>query len=216
MKKKKDIGHLRKSYEKQVLEESQLPKNPFILFEAWFQQAVDDPAIEEANAMTVTTLETNGFPKGRILLLKAYSSSGFIFYTNFKSQKGKAITAYPKVGLSFFWPSQQRQIHILGEAEKLNEDESTAYFQSRPRGSQLGAWASPQSEVIKSRTVLDTTINQLEAEYTGKTIPKPAHWGGFLVAPKSIEFWQGRPNRLHDRIHYFKSDSQWQFERLAP
>lgn len=213
---RKDIGHLRKSYEKQVLEESQLPESPLLLFEAWFQEAVDDPAIEEANAMTVTTLETNGFPKGRILLLKAYSSSGFIFYTNYKSQKGKAIAAYPKVGLSFFWPSQQRQIHILGEAKKLNKEDSTAYFNSRPRGSQLGAWASKQSEVIKNRAILDTTIKQLEAKFTEKTIPKPDHWGGFLVEAKSIEFWQGRPNRLHDRIRYFQLDSQWQFERLAP
>lgn len=213
---KKDLGHLRKSYEKQVLEESQLPESPIPLFEAWFQEAVDDPAIEEANAMTVSTLETNGFPKGRILLLKAYSSSGFIFYTNYESQKGKAIAAYPKVGLSFFWPSQQRQIHILGEAKKLNKADSTAYFKSRPRGSQLGAWASPQSKVIKNRAVLDTKIKQLETEYIEKTIPKPDHWGGFLVEAKSIEFWQGRPNRLHDRIRYFQLDSQWQFERLAP
>ncbi len=213
---KKDLGHLRQSYEKQVLEESQLGRDPFALFDQWFQQAEKDPTIEEANAMTVTTLETNGFPKGRILLLKAYSSNGFEFYSNYKSAKGNAIAAYPKVGLSFFWPSQQRQVHVLGEAQKLTEEESTAYFHSRPRGSQLGAWVSPQSDVIKNRGVLDASLQELETKYEGKIIPKPDHWGGYLVVPKTIEFWQGRANRLHDRIRFFQADAQWQFERLAP
>jgi pyridoxamine 5'-phosphate oxidase len=213
---KKDLGHLRKSYEKHRLEESQLKENPMLLFEEWFELAENDPQIEEANAMTLSTLGADGYPKGRVVLLKGYDHRGFIFYTNYNSEKGKAIAAHPQVGLSFFWPSQQRQIHIVGQATQLDEKESDAYFQSRPRGSQLGAWVSPQSQTIQNRMVLESKLNDLEAHYDGKPIPKPTHWGGYVVAPSSIEFWQGRPNRLHDRIRFYQSDSQWHYERLAP
>ena len=216
MEMKNNIGHLRRSYDKYTLEESDLEKTPINLFEKWFQEAAQNNEIDEPNAMTVSTLGRDGFPRGRVVLLKAFSPSGFVFYTNYTSEKGKAIAKHSKVGLSFFWPSQQRQIHVHGKASKLLEEESETYFQSRPRGSQLGAWVSPQSQVIEDRGVLESSLYQLQKKYKDKPIPKPKHWGGYIVAPQDFEFWQGRPNRLHDRIRYFQVDSEWKYERLAP
>ena len=213
---KNNLGHLRRSYDKYTLEESQLEKTPMKLFEKWFQKAQQNDEIEEPNAMTISTLGRDGFPRGRVVLLKALNASGFIFYTNYTSEKGKAIAQHSKVGLSFFWPSQQRQIHIQGKASKLSEEESEIYFQSRPRGSQLGAWVSPQSQVIENRKVLESSLQHLEKKFKDQDIPKPKHWGGYLINPQVFEFWQGRPNRLHDRIRYFQVDSKWKYERLAP
>ena len=213
---KNNLGHLRRSYDKYTLEESQLEKTPMKLFEKWFQKAQQNDEIEEPNAMTISTLGRDGFPRGRVVLLKAFNASGFIFYTNYTSEKGKAIAQHSKVGLSFFWPSQQRQIHIQGKASKLSEEESEIYFQSRPRGSQLGAWVSPQSQVIENRKVLESSLQHLEKKFKDQDIPKPKHWGGYLINPQVFEFWQGRPNRLHDRIRYFQVVSKWKYERLAP
>ena len=168
---KNNIGHLRRSYDKHTLEESQLEKTPIKLFEKWFQEAEQNDEIEEPNAMTVNTLGIDGFPRGRVVLLKAFSASGFVFYTNYTSEKGKAIAQHSKVGLSFFWPSQQRQIHVQGKASKLSEEESETYFQSRPRGSQLGAWVSPQSQVIENRTVLESSLQHLEKKFKDQRIP---------------------------------------------
>ncbi len=212
-----DLSNHRKSYEKQELIESNCPKNPLDLFHQWFSTADTSELIEEANAMTVASIGSDGFPKSRVVLLKKYTSDGFIFYTNYKSEKGKAIAKNKQVCLSFFWPSLEQQIIIKGTAEKLDENASNAYFDSRPDGSKLGAWASNQSEVVASRTPLEESLANLEKEYANKEIPRPKHWGGYVIKPISIEFWQGRPNRMHDRIRYtLAKEFSWKIERLAP
>ena len=167
--------------------------------------------------MTISTIGLDGFPKSRVVLLKKYTEQGFIFYTNYNSEKGKAIAHNPNVCLSFFWHSAERQIIIKGKAEQIAENLSDGYFESRPRGSQLGAITSNQSEVIESRTLLEQNLKNLEDAYQNKTIERPKHWGGFIVKPVELEFWQGRPNRLHDRIRYkLQEDFNWKIERLAP
>lgn len=213
----RDLTGYRKSYEKMHLEESDLPEAPLTLFEKWFAEVEGEGGVEEANAMTLTTIGTDGFPKGRIVLLKEYDIHGFVFYTNYESEKGKTLLENNKVCLSFFWPNLERQVIIKGEVSKVSEDQSVAYFQSRPIGSQLGAWCSRQSTIIESREMLENRIEELKKEYEGKSIPKPSFWGGYRVKPFSYEFWQGRPNRLHDRIFYSRTDEQsWSFVRLSP
>lgn len=217
MNKGKDLSNYRKNYSKSELLESQVPENPMQLFQTWFHEVEDSDTIDEANAMTVSTFGLDGFPKSRVVLLKRYNEEGFIFYTNYTSEKGKAITANPKVCLSFFWPVLERQVIIKGEAEKIAPNMSDGYFESRPRGSQLGAWVSDQSEVVASREFLEEELKGLEEKFAGKEIPRPEHWGGYLVRPLAIEFWQGRPNRLHDRLRYtLQKDWNWTLERLAP
>jgi pyridoxamine 5'-phosphate oxidase len=213
----KDLSNYRKSYEKEELLESNCPENPMELFQKWFLNADASETVEETNAMTVSTIGSDGFPKSRVVLLKKYTWEGFIFYTNYTSEKGKAILANPKVCLSFFWPALEQQIIIKGTAEKIAENLSDGYFESRPDGSKLGAWASDQSAVVSSREVLEESLKNFEQQFEGKEIPRPSHWGGFIVKPVSIEFWQGRPNRMHDRIRYTLSeDFSWKLERLAP
>lgn len=213
----KDIGHLRKSYEKGALDDALKNVSPISLFEQWFAEAEAHPAIEEANAMSLVTLGEDNFPKARVVLLKQFSPEGFVLYTNYNSEKGRALLAYPQVGLSFFWPALERQVIIKGKAEKVAAEVSDAYFSSRPLGSQLGAIASNQSEVIASREVLEKRLAHLETTYKDTTPKRPEHWGGILVRPEQIEFWQGRPNRLHDRLHYnLTSGSTWTAERLSP
>ncbi|WP_291135449.1 pyridoxamine 5'-phosphate oxidase [Flavobacterium sp. UBA7663] len=213
----KDLSNYRKSYEKSELLETQIPEDPINLFHKWFYEAEDLNAAEEVNAMTVTTIGLDGFPKARVVLLKKFNEEGFIFYTNYNSEKGKAILNNPNVCLSFFWPTVERQIIIKGIAEKTAENISDNYFASRPDGSKLGAIVSPQSEVIPNREFLEDNLKQLEKEWEGKEILRPAHWGGFLVRPVEVEFWQGRPNRLHDRIRYKVTDNyDWKIERLSP
>lgn len=213
----KDLGNLRKSYEKDSLNEGNVHSDPMELFESWFSDAVDHPGVEEANAMSLATVGTDGFPKTRIVLLKQFSYEGFQFFTNYESEKGRSIAANPGVCLSFFWPALERQIIITGEAQPISAEESDRYFHSRPRGSRLGAVASDQSSVIPSREYLETKISELETHYEGEEIPRPAHWGGYQVAPREFEFWQGRMNRLHDRIRYrTNQESQWIIERLSP
>ena len=212
-----DLSDYRKSYEKSELLENTIPEDPINLFQRWFFETKEQGGVEEVNAMTVSTIGLDGFPKARVVLLKQYTFEGFIFYTNYDSEKGKAILNNPNVCLSFFWQSQERQVIIKGIAEKTAENISDNYFASRPDGSKLGAMASNQSEVIASRDVLEDKLKQLESEFQGKEIPRPANWGGFLVRPVEIEFWQGRPNRLHDRIRYqLQDDFSWTINRLAP
>ena len=214
---KKDLGDYRKSYEKSALLESQVSANPMELFQKWFHEIEKSGSSDEPNAMTVTTLGLDGYPKGRVVLLKRYTYEGFIFYSNYKSEKGKAIAEDPRVCLSFFWPALERQVIIKGKAEKIPENMSDGYFETRPTGSKLGAIVSDQSEVIPSREVLEEKLKDLEKKYEQKEIPRPDYWGGYLVRPHSIEFWQGRPNRLHDRLRYtLQEDYDWKLERLAP
>jgi pyridoxamine 5'-phosphate oxidase len=213
----KDLSNYRKSYEKSALLEDQIPEDPINLFHKWFYEAEDLNAADEVNAMSVATIGLDGFPKTRVVLLKKFNEEGFIFYTNYNSEKGKAIIENPNVCLSFFWPTVERQIIIKGKAEKTTATISDNYFASRPDGSKLGALVSPQSEVILNREFLENSLIQLEKEWKGKEIERPSHWGGFLVRPVEVEFWQGRPNRLHDRIRYqLQNEFDWKIDRLAP
>jgi len=212
-----DLSNYRKSYEKSELLESNIPEDPINLFHKWFYETEEFGGIEEVNAMTVATIGLDGFPKSRVVLLKKFNEEGFIFYTNYNSEKGKAILNNPNICISFFWHSLERQVIIKGIAEKTANIISDNYFDSRPDGSKLGAIVSSQSETIPSRAYLDDKLKALEKAYEGKTIPRPDYWGGFLVRPIEVEFWQGRPNRLHDRIRYkLKEDYVWQIDRLSP
>jgi len=216
MQKTNDLSNYRKSYEKNKLLEGQIPENPIDLFGSWFYQVEKIAKTEEVNAMNISTFGLDGFPKNRIVLLKKFSEQGFFFYTNYESEKGKAILTHPKVCLSFFWQSMERQVIIKGIAEKTTEEDSDSYFACRPTGSKLGAILSPQSRVIPSREFMEKQLKLLEQEFENREITRPKNWGGFLVRPVSIEFWQGRANRLHDRIRYQQKDNLWKIERLAP
>jgi len=213
----KDLSDYRKSYEKSELLESMIPEDPINLFHKWFHEVQDFGGVDEVNAMTVSTIGLDGFPKARVVLLKKYDENGFVFYTNYESEKGKAIAANPNICLSFFWHSMERQVIIKGTAQRTSDVVSDNYFASRPDGSKLGALASHQSEVVADRLELERQLKELEQQYNGKEIPRPAYWGGYLVTPVAIEFWQGRPNRLHDRVRYTtQEDFSWTIERLAP
>ncbi len=212
----RDLTNYRKSYEKYTLEEENLQDSPFQLFSDWFKEVEESGGVEETNAMTLTTLGLDGFPKARVVLLKEFDHTGFIFYSNYESEKAKAMDSNNKVCISFFWPNLERQVIIKGSVEKVSEEKSESYFRSRPRGSQLGAWASQQSEIINSRTVLENQLQSLEAKFEGKEIPKPSFWGGYQIIPSEFEFWQGRANRLHDRIRYQKEGDLWITKRLSP
>lgn len=212
-----DLSNYRKSYEKSELLETNIPEDPINLFNKWFHEVEDFGGTEEVNAMTVSTFGLDGYPKARVVLLKQFTYEGFIFYTNYNSEKGKAIAANPNICLSFFWHSMERQVIIKGIAERTSENISDGYFESRPDGSKLGAIVSNQSEVISSRKVLEESLKQLEHDFQGKEILRPKFWGGFLVRPVEVEFWQGRPNRLHDRIRYqLQDDFSWTINRLSP
>lgn len=212
-----DLSNYRRVYDKSELLEDQIPEDPINLFHRWFCEVEASDKSQEANAMSVSSIGLDGFPKTRMVLLKKYSEEGFVFYTNYESEKGKAILANPQVCLSFFWPVLERQVIIKGVAKKSPEAQSDAYFDSRPEGSKLGAIVSHQSEVIPSREYLDDALKALEKSYQNQPIVRPANWGGFTVSPVSVEFWQGRPNRLHDRIRYtLECDYSWTIERLAP
>jgi len=212
----KPISELRTEYTKATLDQSTVDKNPIAQFEKWFHEALEAEVLE-ANAMTLSTVTESGRPTARIVLLKGIEQNKFLFYTNYQSQKGKELDNNPACALTFFWPELERQVCIEGISERLESTVSEAYFQSRPRSSQIGAWASPQSTIIKDRSLLEVRAKEIEKRFAGKEIlPKPNQWGGYAIEPFEIEFWQGRPSRLHDRIVYYKSENQWVIHRLAP
>jgi pyridoxamine 5'-phosphate oxidase len=213
---KDNLHDNRKSYEKGKLSQETAANNPLQQFRNWFYECQEYGGVDEVNAMTLTTIDAQGFPKGRVVLLKKYDEYGFYFYTNYNSEKGKAIELNKKVSLSFFWPNLERQVIIKGTASKISNLASENYFHSRPKGSQIGALVSNQSSVIKDRSVLVNQLKELEATYKNKDVPMPVSWGGYIVTPISFEFWQGRPNRLHDRIRYTQIENDWIIERLAP
>ncbi|MBT1712247.1 pyridoxamine 5'-phosphate oxidase [Fulvivirgaceae bacterium PWU5] len=212
----KSIADLRQDYAKSSLEVANVLPDPVAQFEKWFQEALQ-AGVPEPNAMNLATVNEQGQPSARIVLLKGVEAKQFLFFTNYQSQKGLLLERNPACALTFFWPELERQVRIEGITQRLDAQTSEAYFQSRPRGSQIGAWASPQSSVIDSRTILEERVQQLEKRFDGETVlPKPHQWGGYAVMPSMIEFWQGRPSRLHDRIVYTRIDGQWKIHRLAP
>jgi pyridoxamine 5'-phosphate oxidase len=210
------VADLRKDYTLQGLSEAQAKSNPFEQFTIWFDQAVS-ARLPEPNAMTLATVTVEGKPSARMVLLKDYDEQGFVFYTNYNSNKGKQLAVNPWAAIVFWWVQLERQVRIEGRVEKVSQAESDEYFHSRPRGSQLGAWVSAQSQVIASRETLEQQLKQLEQEYEGKAVIRPPHWGGFRLIPHEIEFWQGRPSRLHDRLLYRRDkEGSWTIQRLSP
>lgn len=212
-----DLSDRRKIYKQGSLTESDITDNPMELFREWYLLAEQSDQVSEVNAMALSTVEDNLIPRTRRVLLKQYTWEGFIFYTNYHSRKGRAISKNPNVCLNFYWENLEKQVTINGIAEKLAPNLSDGYFHSRPLGSQLGAIVSPQSEVIPNRDYLENKLRELElSTKTKDEIKRPEHWGGYLVKPYQIEFWQGRPNRLHDRIVYTLQDMDWIIQRYAP
>lgn len=214
--KKEFLNTLRHDFQMDELNRSELPANPIRQFGQWFDEGVANKVIE-VNAMTISTVAADGMPSARIVLLRSFNDAGFVFYTNYNSHKGRELLANPKVCLSFFWPQLERQVRISGTAAKQSEADSDAYFNLRPRGSRVGAWASPQSQVISGREFLEQEAEKVEARFASGEVTRPPHWGGYAVQPTAIEFWQGRPSRLHDRFRYdIQADGSWTIDRLAP
>jgi pyridoxamine 5'-phosphate oxidase len=212
----KRIADLRQEYTAQSLHEAEIASDPIDQFEKWWQQAVSSE-IKEPNAMTLATASADGVPSARVMLLKGFSKEGFLFFTNYKSFKSMQLEENPKACLVFFWGELERQVRVLGLVTKADDATNDEYFQSRPMRSRIGAWASPQSSVVESREWLDAQYESLFEEYKDKEVQRPPHWGGYYVQPVSVEFWQGRPGRLHDRIQYsLQQDGTWKIERLAP
>ncbi|MGF7077868.1 pyridoxamine 5'-phosphate oxidase [Mucilaginibacter sp. UYCu711] len=213
---KEELQNLRQDYSAATLSETSINVNPIKQFDIWFNETVA-AEIPEPNAMTLATATPDGRPSARIVLLKGFDMNGFAFYTNYLSRKGKELTKNPNAAIVFFWGELERQVRIEGTIEKLSKEQSEKYFQSRPKLSQIGALASPQSQEVPNREQLEAKMSQLEAEYGDNEIPKPSFWGGYILKPRLIEFWQGRPSRLHDRIAYKKIDNKnWKKVRLAP
>lgn len=211
-----DIAGIRIEYSKKSLTESDVNPDPLKQFTTWWQEALDSK-FSEVNAMTLTTVGENNIPRARTVLLKGYDDSGFVFFTNYDSHKGRHIASNPNVCLLFFWKELERQVIITGVAEKTSEEESISYFNSRPEGSRLGAWASAQSTIVASKDFLKETYASYQERFKYGDIPKPPNWGGYRVKPATIEFWQGRPDRMHDRIQYvLQNEGRWKIERLAP
>lgn len=210
------IAAIRKEYKQHTLNEADVAANPLAQFNTWWQEATKSE-IDEVNAMTLATASADGLPSARIVLLKGYDQNGFVFFTNYNSFKGQQLEENPRACLVFFWKELERQVRITGLIHKVSNEESDTYFHSRPESSRIGAWASPQSQIIESRLELEEKEKELTAAFEGKEIPRPLHWGGYRVQPLIIEFWQGRPSRLHDRIQYTMDDAGgWKIERLAP
>lgn len=210
------IADIRKDYSLKTLNEQEVAANPFQQFADWWQQAIDSQ-IDEVNAMTLATATLEAVPDARIVLLKGYDEQGFVFFTNYESAKGQELAENPRASLLFFWKELERQVKIIGLVEKVSAAESDDYFLSRPTGSQVGAWASPQSHVIENRAWLENRVKDMEQKFSKEALTRPSHWGGYRVKPVIIEFWQGRSSRLHDRIQYTLEDKgSWKIERLAP
>ena len=211
-----NIAAIRRDYQMQSLLEKDVDANPFNQFNAWWDDALKSE-LDEVNAMTLATASSAGLPSARIVLLKSVSEEGFVFFTNYNSNKGKELEENPNACLVFFWKELERQIRITGKVKKVSAAESDEYFLSRPEGSRIGAWASPQSQVIASREIIEEHITKYTMEFANTNILRPPNWGGYIVMPQAFEFWQGRPNRLHDRIQYsLQKEGNWKIERLAP
>jgi len=209
-----DLAHMRKSYQRAELHEGAVPADPFEQARLWLQDA-KDADVPEPNAMCVATAQ-QGHPSARMVLLRGFDARGLIFYTGYESRKGREITANGAVAALFYWPQLERQLRVEGRAEPLAEDESDSYFASRPRGHQLGAWASEQSEPVEGRELLDQRMHDYEVRFEGEEIARPHSWGGFLIRPHRFEFWQGRPNRMHDRLEFNLEGARWTLRRLQP
>ncbi len=213
---KQDLSNKRKEYSENTINFSETPENPFDLFDIWYNSAFSSNKIMEPYAMSLATIGTDGFPRTRIVLLKEFNTEGFVFFTNYNSQKGGSIESNPHVCLSFFWDKLEQQIIIKGKAEKVSKEVSDEYFHKRPFESQIGAVVSAQSSVIDLNENLEQKAIELQNEYRGKVVPRPENWGGYWVKPIEFEFWQGRPSRLHHRLRYRKENENWIKERLAP
>ena len=210
-----DLGKIRREYRDGSLRKENMPRLPMEQFHLWFEEALENELVEP-NAMSVATLGVDGAPAIRTVLLKEYSQDGFVFFSNYKSSKGKAIDAFAEVALCFWWRNLERQVCVKGRVSKLSRDRSAEYFKKRPRGGQIAAWASKQGEVIPSRIVLEQRFDEFEKKFEDKPVSLPTHWGGYLVSPYWIEFWQGGANRLHDRLAYVFREGEWVLERYAP
>jgi pyridoxamine 5'-phosphate oxidase len=210
-----DVSSLRKEYTRAGLNKTDVHPDPIVQFHEWFEKVIDAD-LHEPNAMILATVTADGKPSARTVLLKGYDERGFIFYTNYEGRKANEIEANPRCSILFYWGELERQVRIEGRASRLSGEESDAYFASRPRGSRLAAWASEQSSPVENRSVLEERVRALEDEYEGREIPRPPFWGGYRVEPNTIEFWQGRENRLHDRLVYRREDGAWRIERLQP
>ena len=209
------LRDIRNNYQKFELKESEINKDPIKQLNDWLNEAIKEE-VHEPNAMVLSTIDTNGNPDSRVVLLKDINAEGLVFFTNYNSKKGRQITNNPNVSVDIFWPQMQRQVRIKGKADKISEEDSSEYFRTRPDESKLGAWASPQSRIIENRNVLNESYKKYEQYFENHEIQKPSHWGGYLIRPKYFEFWQGRPNRLHDRLEYILDENEWIIHRLAP
>ena len=211
-----EIRYRRIHYDRSALDVNDAAADPFVQFGVWFADALETPGLVEPNGMTVASCDAQGRPSARIVLLRGWDRAGFVFFTNYESRKGRELDAAGNAALLFWWPVLQRQVRIEGTVDRVAPAESDAYFATRPRGHRLSAWASPQSAVVPNRAALEDAMEEAERRFPGEDVPRPPHWGGYRVVPERFEFWQGRPNRVHDRIAYLKAGDGWMRERLAP
>ena len=209
------VRDLRNDYRKGELNESSVAGDPVSQFRTWMDEAIK-AEVAEPNAMTLATADADGLPSARIVLLRGFDARGFVFFTNYQSHKGSDLAVNPQAALCWFWPDLERQVRVVGQVEKVSVEESDDYFRNRPRGSRIGAWASPQSQVIDDRSFLELRVDEFETEFGTGEVLRPPHWGGYRLRPSTVEFWQGRASRLHDRIRYVRESEGWKVQRLAP